>query len=143
MNIYPYVYRIDHKSGEFYIGYRCANRVPAEADIGHKYKTSSKHLSHPFEEYSITIIAEFFTGTAKADAYDFEQALIYENWDNPNLANQHCSYGKTRWSTSGQVRSQLFREKMSDLVSGKRHSPEAKEKMSESAKHRGKSYFPS
>lgn len=101
MNIYPYVYRIDHPSGEFYIGSRAANRVPAERDIGHRYKTSTKKLSYPFEEYRLTVIAEFFTATAKKDAYDFEQLTIFESWGHPSLANKHCTHGKQRFSTAG------------------------------------------
>jgi len=85
MNIYPYVYRIDHPSGEFYIGSRCANKVPAAQDFGIRYKTSSNHLSHPFDEYTQTIVAEFYLPTGAADAYDFEQTLIFEHWGQYNV----------------------------------------------------------
>jgi len=136
MNIYPYVYRIDHPSGEFYIGSRSANAVPAEADLGHTYKTSTKHLSYPFEEYSITIIAEFFTATAKTDAYDFEQLAIFESWGHPNLANKHCAHGKQRFSTAGLAQSEESRAKISAGRRGKVHSIESKQKMS--GAHTGK-----
>jgi hypothetical protein len=49
MNIYtsekvlPYVYRLDNTiTGEFYIGYRAANKVPSEQDLGLKYFTSTQ-----------------------------------------------------------------------------------------------------
>jgi len=105
MNIYPYVYRIDHPSGEFYIGYRAANTVPAEKDFGHIYKTSTKRLSYPFEEYSQTVLAEFYLPTGADDAYDFEQLTIFEHWCDPRLVNKHCSYGnKVRFrNTSGKL----------------------------------------
>ena len=31
------------------------------------------------------------------DAYDIEQLLIYENWNNPLLLNETCYYGKRRF----------------------------------------------
>jgi hypothetical protein len=128
MNIYPYVYRIDHPNGEFYIGSRCANKVPAKQDLGIKYKTSSKSLTYPFEEYKLTIIAEFFNDTAKQDAYDLEQKLIFENWNNPLLENKICHYGKTRFSTAGTKLSDEHRKKLI----GKKISKKARQKMSES-----------
>jgi len=100
MSIYshPYVYQITHPvTGEFYVGYRYANKVAASEDFGHIYKTSSKNLSHPFGEYTHAILAEFFTNTASDDAYDFEQLTIFENWNDPLLLNQMCHYGKKRW----------------------------------------------
>jgi len=110
MNIYPYVYRVDHPSGEFYIGYRSANKVPAADDFGIR--------SYPFEEYTQTIVAEFFTDTAKANAYDFEQALIYENWENPLLVNKRCYHGKIRFSNAGRKPSDEARRKMSEAKLG-------------------------
>ena len=39
----PYVYKITHKeTNQFYIGFRCANKVQANLDLGFKYFTSSK-----------------------------------------------------------------------------------------------------
>jgi len=131
MNIYPYVYRIDHPSGEFYIGYRVANQVPAEQDLGIKYKTSTKHLSYPFEEYNIAIVAEFFTDTAKSDAYDFEQALIYEHWSNPCMANKSCYYGsKARFrNPGGKPHTQEHKSALRQAAVGKVLSEEHKEKI--------------
>jgi len=99
---HPYVYKITHPiSGEFYIGYRKANKVPAEQDFGYIYKTSSKNLYHPFNEYTQTILAEFFTDTAGDDAYDFEQLTIFDNWSDPLLLNKSCFHGKKRWRNAG------------------------------------------
>lgn len=85
-HIYPYVYRGDHPiTGEFYIGYRCANKHPAETDLGVHYKTSSDIVKNRFCEFKWTIIAIFFT---REDAYDFEQSLIKEEWDDPLILNQ-------------------------------------------------------
>lgn len=42
MNL-PYVYKLTHKeTNQFYIGYRSANRVKSEFDLGFKYFSSSK-----------------------------------------------------------------------------------------------------
>ncbi len=39
-NVLPYVYRVENMvTGEFYIGYRSANKLPAKLDLP-KYKTS-------------------------------------------------------------------------------------------------------
>ena len=67
MNIYPYVYRLDHPiTGEFYIGYRSANKVPASEDLGIRYFTSSKTVKPRFHEFRFCIIAEFFDADVRA-----------------------------------------------------------------------------
>lgn len=140
MNIYPYVYRIDHPSGEFYIGYRCANKVPASKDLGIKYKTNARHLSYPFNEYALTIVAEFYLLTAKDDAYDFEQSLINEHWGNPLLANKNCRCGsKARFSNAGKQHSVDAKIKISNARKSSRCSEETWQKMSETRKGQLKS----
>jgi hypothetical protein len=85
--ILPYVYKTTHReTGKFYIGFRCANKHPAEQDLGVKYFTSSKTVRESFCEYDVEIIAVFFS---KASAYEFEQSLIGENFENPLLINKH------------------------------------------------------
>lgn len=87
-HIYPYVYRGTHPiTGEFYIGMRCANKHPAEADLGVKYKTSSKFVKPRFNEFEWCIMAVFFTREA---AYDFEQLLIFENMHDSKILNKSC-----------------------------------------------------
>jgi hypothetical protein len=82
----PYVYICTHKeSGHFYIGYRCANKLPSHLDLP-KYKTSSKVVRPKFDEFEWKILAEFFS---KTDAYIFEQQLIAENWKNSHILNKH------------------------------------------------------
>jgi len=81
----PYVYICTHReTGQFYIGYREGNKVPSSQDLP-LYKTSSKHVNPIFDQYSWEIVAEFFSGT---DAYEFEQSIIYENWENPSSNKQ-------------------------------------------------------
>lgn len=97
-HIYPYVYQLTHPiTGEFYIGFRCANKVQSHDDLP-LYRTSSKIIRPHFDDFTWCIIAEFFR---KEDAYDFEQLLIHENWGNPLLLNQACHYGSSRFSTAG------------------------------------------
>lgn len=117
MNIYssdkilPYVYVCTHKvTGEFYIGYREANKTPSYIDLP-SYKTSSKKVHTDFENYNWVIVAEFFDGES---AYDFEQMLIHENWEDPNLINENCHYGKSRFKTNlkGVSKSDLHIEKL-------------------------------
>lgn len=139
MSIYnpvlPYVYLIKHPDGSFYFGYRKANQVPAEQDFGSIYKTSSKYLSHPFEEYSRTILAEFFNAD---DAYDFEQLCIFENWSDPLLINKVCHHGKKRFRFTS-VLSAESRAKISAANLGKKRSAETRAKISAAkigARHR-------
>ncbi len=79
----PYVYYCVHNiTGHYYFGYRENNikvNLPSNLDFP-LYRTSSIVVKHDFENYSWHIVAEFEFGK---DAYDFEQQLIYENWENP------------------------------------------------------------
>jgi hypothetical protein len=92
-----------HKiTGEIYIGYREINTVPSHLDLP-KYKTSSKTVKPIFNEFNWIIVAEFFTGD---DAFDTEQKLIAEQWNNPDLLNQHyrLSSGKKRFRCDNKGR---------------------------------------
>jgi hypothetical protein len=102
MKIYPYVYKCTHKiTGQFYLGYREANvslARTAEVDMP-LYKTSSKKIHDKFHEYHWEIIAVMFTGEY---AYELEQLLIREEWDNPLCINGNIS-GKFRRDNNGMV----------------------------------------
>jgi len=104
--ILPYVYRLTHKlTNHFYIGYRCKNvylNKSSKDDLGVVYFTSSKLInSKNINDYDIEIIAEFYTSN---DAYDFEQELIREYWDNPLLINDHYHRdGVGRWKNPGHT----------------------------------------
>lgn len=105
------MYICTHKiTGKFYIGYREANKNPSYIDLPN-YKTSSKEVHDDFENYNWVIVAEFFDSDS---AYDFEQLLIKENWGNPNLINENCHYGKSRFKTNlkGIPKSDLHKEKL-------------------------------
>jgi hypothetical protein len=89
MKVYPYVYKVVNRiTGEFYIGYREANRKKAELDII-SYKTSSTKVRPIFDQFECFIIAEFFTETSGSDAYWFEQELIKENINDILCLNQY------------------------------------------------------
>ena len=88
----PYVYQCTNPlTGEFYIGYREANvkkrRVSGE-DLP-KYKTSSKIVKSNFDKFQWMILAEFLTGDY---AWEFEQSLIRDNWNNPLLLNANYQF---------------------------------------------------
>lgn len=113
----PYVYICYHKdTRHFYIGYREGNKVPSSQDLP-LYKTSSKQVKPNFDQYEWQILAEFFDSD---DAYNFEQFLIYENWDNPLLINKSCYHNKRQ-----------FRKRMdgsNNSMYGKNHNEETKQK---------------
>ena len=95
----PYVYICVHNvTSKFYIGYREKNvklNLTSNVDFP-LYRTSSKTVRPNFNEYDWYIVAEFNTSE---DAYDFEQQLIFENWDNPLLINSNCHYNKRRFKS--------------------------------------------
>jgi hypothetical protein len=84
----PYVYKgIHRETGEFYIGYRYANKKPSTEDLGNYYFTSSNQVKKiVFEKFDWIIIAEFFD---KDSAWDFENLLIKDNFRNPLNLNRH------------------------------------------------------
>lgn len=128
----PYVYRLTNRStADFYIGYRCANKKPAEEDIGYHYFSSCKSIKHTFTEYDIEIVAEFFDASA---AYDFEQELIFENWGNPKLINAHVvKNGKRQFARRGPL-SDAHKQKLSQSLKGREFSNRHRENISKSGK---------
>lgn len=83
-----YVYRCEHKrTKKFYIGYREANEVAPEDDLGKWYFTSSTIISKNFEQYNYEILGKYDTGKT---AFDVEQRLIFEFKDDPYCLNRWC-----------------------------------------------------
>ena len=96
----PYVYRVENMvTGEFYIGYLSANKLPAKLNLP-KYKTSSKKVRPIFDQFAWQIISEFPTAD---EAYDLEQKLIYNSQSDPLLLNESCYYGKERFRRFGPL----------------------------------------
>lgn len=128
MRVIPYVYRLTHKeTGQFYIGYREANRIQSHLDLP-IYQTSSEYISDiGFDKFNWEIVAEFFDG---AHAYDFENELIKESFDNPLCLNKHYKLHKI-----GEARFKITEESISKMAvskTGKTLSEETKRRMSES-----------
>lgn len=117
--ILPYVYKCTRKvSGQFYIGYRERNvklgRVP-EIDLP-IYKTSSKKIKSNFDEYDWEIIALMFDAES---AYEFEQQLIREFWNDPLCLNENIG-GKKRRDNSGRV---VVRDKSGNIFQVSKNDP--------------------
>ena len=127
----PYVYVCTHKeTNQFYIGYRERNvklNIPSHLDLP-EYKTSSNKVRPDWENYTWTILAEFFD---PSDAYTFEQQLICDNWKNLLLLNEHYRLGEHKqFRCSGH--SDKSKKKMSISRTGKSgrpHTDETKKKM--------------
>lgn len=155
MNIYsnnpkPYVYICTHtETGEFYIGYREQNvklGLHANEDLPN-YRTSSTKVNPRFQEFTWIIVSEFDDGDA---AYEYEQQLIYENWNDPLLLNESCYHGKRSFKRTGPcsdetkrkignankikltgiTRSDEFKKKISEANKGKTISQETRDKLS-------------
>ena len=72
----PYVYRcVERETGNFYIGYRFKNRVPANEDLGTYYFTSNQYVKSNFGKFDYEIVAIF---PDKKSAFAFETQLINE-----------------------------------------------------------------
>jgi len=142
----PYVYWLTHRdTGEFYIGYREINEVPANEDLGVDYKSSSKLVeSLVFDNFDQQIIAEFPTGE---EAYIYEQRLIKEHFNDPMCLNRHyidVDSGKSHFRHNNP-HSEESKRKMSEARLGKpsprkgsTHTDSAKTKQRES--HLGKEH---
>lgn len=101
----PYVYVVKNRNtGKFYIGMRSANKVCAEQDLGIHYFTSSKHVKNNFSEYDIEIKAYFVDQLA---AFEFENELIKECWEDPLLLNRHYQKSMSKFSMTGAKRIDL------------------------------------
>lgn len=146
MTPHPYVYILTHKiTGEFYIGYRSANKVPADQDLGRVYFTSSSKVKPIFDEFDSVILAEFFDPD---DAYLFEQSLIFENWNDPMTINGNCQVGdklmQARPHRPRKPHSDVARKNMSAAAKtrsnlpyiGRHHTEETRKKISKA--HTGK-----
>lgn len=121
----PYVYKLTHKTtNQFYIGFRCANKLPPEQDILIYQSSSLTVKNMGFDNFDASIVAVFFD---KNSAYDFEQQLIYENIKDPNILNKSVFvYGK-RFVNHGH--SQETKRKMSNARLGVKKSKASVDKM--------------
>jgi len=146
----PYVYRLNHSSGKFYIGYRWKNKVPASDDLGKIYFSSSKDrlVKEHFNEFEQVVLGEFEDRLA---AFNEEQRLINLFWGNPNLINKahqqsskfkcegHTEQTRMKMSSSkkgkppnnkGKKMSEASRAKISAASKCQVHSQERRDKMS-------------
>jgi hypothetical protein len=107
--VLPYVYKAVHKeTNEFYIGYRGGKglKIPSHLDIL-KYRSSSKLVKPRAHEFNWIILAEFFNAI---DAFEFEQSLIEENWNNPKILNKCIAckkFTKTNIAHSDESKSKI------------------------------------
>lgn len=97
----PYVYVCTHRiTKQIYIGYREANvklNRTSDADFV-LYRTSCTSVKADFDNFDWEIVAEFSDGQA---AYEFEQQLIYQYWNDPLLINRHCCYSGKHFRRAG------------------------------------------
>jgi hypothetical protein len=115
--VLPYVYMgIHRETGQFYIGSRTAKsiKLPPEQDLI-KYRTSSKIVKPIFDEFDWHIVAMFVD---PIECYNFEQELIFENWDNALKLNK--SYHKNsikQFNMIGKVYTDEEKDRLKSLFS--------------------------
>ena len=143
-----YVYKGVHTvTNEYYFGYRERNiKLNRTSDVDLLvYRTSSASVRVAFEEFEWQILAEFSNG---ADAFEFEQSLIFEHWDDPLLLNKNCrlpngkkQFRNTTGYWTGKTQSSEANAKRSASLTGhpgawtgKKQSAETSAKKSESMK---------
>lgn len=121
--VLPYVYKLtNHDTGEFYIGYRFGNSLPSSQDLGKEYFTSSKFVRPRFDEFEYRVLAEFFDDK---DAFWFEQRLIEENWNDPNILNRkYQKQGTTIFRGPKGPLTDEHKRKVSLSMRGKKKSEE-------------------
>lgn len=129
----PYVYMVTHKvTKQFYIGYRELNvKMNRTSDVDLPlYRTSSKYVNPRFEEFDWVILAEFDNAEA---AYDFEQSLILEYWDNQLMLNRrhHVTRRFRNPGHSTETKEKLREARKRQVM--KPRSEESKEKMRQAA----------
>ena len=95
--MFYYTYKITEKeTGKFYIGARGSKKDPL-LDLGIKYFSSSGSLKSIILEKGIeSFIFEIIKDSYKSwkEAYDEEQSMIFDNWENPLKMNKSCYYMK-------------------------------------------------
>lgn len=131
----PYIYKITHPSGFFYIGSRWANKICYQEDFGKIYFTSTENELVTNEFHSFT--RSFIECETRDEVRELEKKMIREEWGNPFLLNR--SIPGEKFYCDGH--SEKTRQKMSESKRGKRPnnfgkpaSAEACLKMSEKAK---------
>lgn len=127
--ILPYVYKLTHKiTGQFYIGYREANKIKSDLDLP-IYQSSSNYVKEiGFCNFNWGIIAEFFNGD---DAYEFEQICISDSIKNPLCLNKYFRLnGVGQFKRAGVKLTDETKAKLKIANLGKIISDETKDKIS-------------
>jgi group I intron endonuclease len=128
----PYVYKLTHKlTGQFYIGYRHANKLPSDQDLP-IYQSSSKVVkSLGFHNFEYEILAEFFDAES---ANDYENHLIEMNHIDPLILNRRYTRRGNHRFIFMRKHTEETKQKLSLANKGqgvgRKHTEETKQKMS-------------
>lgn len=90
--INSYVYKIVlNETGQYYFGYRKANKLPPNEDFLKHYYSSCKKIKDTVKEKGIDSIHGeiLFESLDPVETYWKEQSLIEEHYGDPLLINQH------------------------------------------------------
>ncbi|MNF23926.1 NUMOD3 motif (2 copies) [compost metagenome] len=131
------VYTIRHvASGAFYFG-SCGSYPRRKASHLHHLR-HGEHGNKNLQElycHSPELIWEFTPCDSREEAYELEEKLIRQHWENPRLCN--ISYGRSGWY-AGMMPEETKR-KIAEAQTGKVHSDETKALMSDQRRGKKKS----
>jgi len=129
----PYTYLLINETS-WYIGVRCANKVPAEQDV--QYMSSSKYIKARIkagEVFVKHILGEYHT---REEASAAEDVYLREYWDVPGRVNKALG-GKFTYEFDNEIRAKMStsaKAKNSKAQKFAQKSPEARAKRSATAK---------
>jgi len=126
--MYFYVYKItDPETKQFYIGSRQCECEPKDDNYMGSYKTWEPINENRLEKEIIK--SDFKT---REDAFDYEDELIQQYWNNPLNENYHRPNGS--FSMNGRKHSDETKNKIRKSHLGNKHIKSTKEKISKSVK---------
>lgn len=133
--MFYYTYKITEKeTGNFYIGARGSKKDPL-LDLGIKYFSSSENLkSMILERGEESFIFEIIKDSYKSwkEAYDDEQLMIFNDWENPLNINKACYYMKKDFGIISEDSKKIISKKSLEMWKDEEMSSKIIEKQKES-----------
>jgi hypothetical protein len=122
-----YVYKITFTDESYYIGYRGSSQAP-EQDFLKKYFSSSKVVRSRIENSESYKGEILYRDMDQKAAYESEQKLIYENFNDKKILNRACYYGRDGFGIISESAKKILSKKTKDRW----QDPEYRSRLSDS-----------